>query len=179
MKLPVRYLAPLAVFVLLAAVLAIGLRLDPNRLESPLIGKPAPAFSLASLGNPAWKVGSADFTGHPWVLNVWATWCPPCREEHPNLVAIARDSTVPILGLNWRDQRAPALQWLSQLGNPYAAVAFDPEGRTAIDWGVTGAPETFLIDANGIVIWKHVGPLTVEDWNGEFLTRLPRAAASP
>lgn len=179
MKFPLRYLGPALGFAALAAVLAVGLRLDPNRLESPLIGKPAPVFSLESLGNPAWKVGSADFAGRAWVLNVWATWCPPCREEHPNLVAIARNSPIPIMGLNWRDQRSLALEWLAQLGNPYVSVAYDPEGRTAINWGVTGAPETFLIDAQGVVVKKYAGPMTTEVWEKEFLPLLQVAGKSP
>ncbi len=175
MKLPIRFLVPVLLFAGLAGVLAVGLRLDPNRLPSALIGKPAPVFSLESLGDPAWKVGSADMARQAWVLNVWGTWCPPCRQEHPALVAIARENRVPMVGLNWRDDRALALNWLAQLGNPYVSVAFDPEGRTAIDWGVTGAPETFLIDADGVVIQKYVGPMTEEVWKREFLPLLPAA----
>lgn len=179
MTLPLRYLGPAIGFAALAIVLAIGLRMDPNRLPSPLIGKPAPVFLLESLGDPAWKVGGADFSGRPWVLNVWATWCPPCRQEHPALIAIAKESPVPIMGLNWRDERIPALRWLEELGNPYASVAFDPEGRTAIDWGVTGAPETFLIDAKGVVIKKYAGPMTVDLWRQEFLPLLQPGEAKP
>ena len=172
MTLPLRFLAPALLFAALAAVLAIGLRHDPNHLPSALIGKPAPSFSLESLGDPAWKVGSSDLSGQAWVLNVWGTWCPPCREEHPTLVAIARENRVPMMGLNWRDDRSLALKWLAQLGNPYVSVAYDPEGRTAIDWGVTGAPETFLIDANGIVVAKYVGPMTMDIWQKEFVPLL-------
>jgi cytochrome c biogenesis protein CcmG/thiol:disulfide interchange protein DsbE len=172
---PWRFLMPVLVFAALAAVLAIGLRLDPNRLPSPLIGKRAPDFSLESLGDPAWKVGTTDMAGRAWVLNVWGTWCPPCRDEHPTLVAIARENRVPLVGLNWNDDRALALRWLAQLGNPYVSVAYDPEGQAAIDWGVTGAPETFLIDADGVVVKKFVGPLTMEVWREEFLPLLATA----
>ena len=101
--------------------------------------------------------------GPAWLLNVWATWCVGCRDEHATLLAIARENRVPMMGLNWSDDRALALRWLAQLGNPYVSVAYDPEGRTAIDWGVYGAPETFLIDADGHVVKKHVGPMTLED----------------
>lgn len=175
MKIPWRFLAPALLFAALAAVLAIGLRMDPNRLPSALIGKPAPQFSLESLGDPGWKVGTADLARQAWLLNVWGTWCPPCREEHPTLLEIARENRVPIVGLNWNDDRTLALKWLAQLGNPYVSVAYDPEGRTAIDWGVTGAPETFLIDANGIVVKKYVGPMTMDVWQREFVPLLPAA----
>jgi cytochrome c biogenesis protein CcmG/thiol:disulfide interchange protein DsbE len=165
-------LAPL-VFAVLVGFFVVGLRQDPGEIPSPLVGKPAPGFSLESLGDPTWKVGSGDYSGRPWVLNVWATWCVGCRDEHQTLLAIARDNRVPIVGLNWRDDRALALRWLEQLGNPYVSVAYDPEGQTAIDWGVYGAPETFLIGADGKVVRKHVGPLTAEIWERDFLPLLP------
>lgn len=171
-----RYLVPAASFALLVAIFLKGLGQDPSRIESPLIGKPAPEFSLESLGDPAWKVGSADFSGRPWLLNVWATWCSGCRDEHETLLAIARENRLPIMGLNWRDDRALALRWLAQLGNPYASVAFDPDGQTAIDYGVYGAPETFLIGADGTVLRKRVGPLTPEIWREEFLPLLSAPA---
>ena len=167
-----RYLIPAASFALLVAIFVKGLGQDPGQIDSPLIGKPAPSFSLESLGDPDWKVGSADFAGRPWLLNVWATWCSGCRDEHETLVAIAEENRLPMMGLNWRDERALALRWLAQLGNPYVSVAFDPEGRTAIDWGVYGAPETFLIGADGTVLKKHIGPMTPEIWRDEFLPRL-------
>jgi cytochrome c biogenesis protein CcmG, thiol:disulfide interchange protein DsbE len=168
-----KFLAPAAAFAVLVSFFFFGLHQDPGRIPSPLIGKPAPAFRLESLGDPAWMVGSADFAGKPWILNVWATWCVGCRDEHRALLAIARENRAPIVGLNWRDDRGLALRWLEELGNPYVAVAFDPEGRTAIDWGVYGAPETFLIGADGAVLQKHVGPLTAEIWEREFLPHLP------
>jgi cytochrome c biogenesis protein CcmG/thiol:disulfide interchange protein DsbE len=173
-----RFILPAAAFAVLIVFFVIGLRRDPGTIPSPLIGKPAPAFSLESLGDPAWRIGSADFAGRAWILNVWATWCAGCRDEHGALLAIARENRVPIVGLNWRDDRSLALGWLEQLGNPYAAVAFDPEGRTAIDWGVYGAPETFLVGADGRVLKKHIGPITVDAWQREFVPLLPAAGAA-
>lgn len=175
MRFPPRFLLAPIVFAILVGFFVVGLQRDPGRLPSPLIGKTAPAFSLESLADPSWKVASSDFTGEPWVLNVWATWCVGCREEHEGLMAIARTRQVPIVGLNWRDDRALALGWLAQLGNPYVSVAYDPEGRTAIDWGVYGAPETFLIDADGKVMQKHIGPLSPAIWERDFVPLLPAA----
>jgi cytochrome c biogenesis protein CcmG/thiol:disulfide interchange protein DsbE len=172
MKIPARFLLPGLAFAALVGFFIIGLRQDPSEIRSPLLGKPAPAFALESLGDPAWNVGSADFSGRAWLLNVWATWCGGCREEHDTLLAIARENRVPMMGLNWRDDRNLALRWLEQLGNPYVSVAFDPEGRTAIDWGVYGAPETFLIGADGTVLQKRIGPMTMEIWQRDFVPLL-------
>ncbi|HET8692105.1 MAG TPA: DsbE family thiol:disulfide interchange protein [Steroidobacteraceae bacterium] len=179
MRIPLRFLVPTLGFAILVGFFVVGLKRDPGVLPSPLIGKPAPEFTLESLGDPAWKLSPADFRGRHWVFNVWATWCVGCRQEHETLLAIAREDRVPIVGLNWRDDRALALRWLGQLGNPYAAVAFDPEGRTAIDWGVYGAPETFLMDARGIVVWKHIGPMTLDAWRRDFVPRLPAPESTP
>ncbi len=179
MRIPLRFLLPAIAFAVLVGFFVVGLQRKPGEIPSPLIGKQAPAFSLESLADPARKVGTADFRGRPWVLNVWATWCGGCRQEHAALLDIARANRVPIVGLNWRDDRALALRWLSQLGNPYVTVAYDPEGRAAIDWGVYGAPETFLIDAGGRVIRKQIGELTTEAWERDFVPLLPPAAASP
>jgi cytochrome c biogenesis protein CcmG, thiol:disulfide interchange protein DsbE len=175
MRMSWRFLLPAIAFAILIGFFVVGLQRDPGAIPSPFIGKPAPEFSLESLGDPGWKVGTADFAGRPWLLNVWATWCAGCRDEHAVLLAIARENRAPLVGLNWRDDRTLALGWLAQLGNPYVSVAFDPEGRTAIDWGVYGAPETFLIDADGRVVKKHVGPLTMEIWQREFRPLLPAA----
>ena len=175
MKQSLRFLVPVVIFAALVAFFIVGLQRDPSEIRSPLIGKPAPAFALESLADPAVRVGSADFPGRPWLLNVWATWCGGCREEHETLLAIARENRVPMMGLNWRDERALALQWLAQLGNPYVSVAFDPVGRTAIDWGVYGAPETFLIGADGKVLHKRIGIMTPEIWRNEFLPLLAAA----
>jgi cytochrome c biogenesis protein CcmG/thiol:disulfide interchange protein DsbE len=179
MRLPWRFLLPAIAFAVLVGFFVIGLQRDPGSIPSPLIGKTAPAFSLESLGDPAWKVGTADFAGRPWVLNVWATWCGGCRDEHATLLQIARENRVPIVGLNWNDDRALALRWLAQLGNPYVSVAFDPQGRTAIDWGVYGAPETFLIGADGRVVRKHVGALTMAAWRRDFEPLLPVRGRAP
>ncbi len=172
-----RFLLPIAAFAALVVFFVIGLQKDPRRIPSPLIGKPAPAFDLPSLGDPDWRVSTADFAGQPWLLNVWATWCGGCREEHDVLVEIARSQRVPMVGLNWKDDRALALQWLQRLGNPYVAVAVDQEGRAAIDWGVYGAPETFLIGADGRVLQKQIGPLTMAIWQRDFLPLLAQAGA--
>jgi cytochrome c biogenesis protein CcmG/thiol:disulfide interchange protein DsbE len=172
-----RFLIPGAIFILLAGVLYIGVVRSPNKstMTSMLIGKSAPAFTLPSLGQPGAQVKSADFAGHPWVLNVWATWCFECRNEHDELLRIAGENRVPLVGLNWRDEDDPARAWLAQLGNPYTAVAVDREGRTAIDFGVYGAPETFFIDARGQVLYRHVGAMTREVWQREFESRLSGA----
>ena len=135
-------------------------RPDRESLPSPLIGRPAPQFSLPLLHEPGREVTSAELLGEPYLLNVWGSWCPACRTEHPVLERYAATGRVRIIGYNWKDERADALRWLQQFGDPYALVLVDYEGRTAIDWGVYGAPETFLVDAKGIVRWKHVGPLT-------------------
>jgi len=170
-----KFIIPFAVFTLLGAFLFIGLYRDPSYVPSPLIGKPAPEFTLPSLQDPAFPIASKDLAGKPWVLNVWGTWCGGCREEHETLVAISKQNAVPLIGLNWKDDDSAAQQWLRQLGNPYAAVATDHEGRTAIDWGVYGAPETFLIGPDGTVLYKHIAPMTFEVWNKEFLPRIEAA----
>lgn len=175
----VRFLVPLLVLAALAALFWFGLFHGNQReISSPLIGKPAPAFTLPALADPQRQVTSESWKGRPYLLNVWATWCVGCRVEHELLVEIARSNVVPILGLNWKDDRALAIGWLRQLGDPYADVAFDEIGRVAIDWGVYAAPETFLVDADGRVVYKHIGPLTSEKWQNDFLPRL-RAAGSP
>ncbi len=170
-----RYLIPVLIFAGLVAFFAIGLKRDPRYIPSPLIGKPAPAFELSAVEDPARKVSSRDFQGRMYVVNVWGTWCVGCREEHATLLEIARSNVVPIVGLNWKDELPLAQQWLQQLGNPYVATAFDPEGRVGIDWGVYGAPETFLVDGNGVVQYKHIAPLTMEVWQREFLPRIRQA----
>jgi len=172
-----KFVVPLAVFALLGAVLALGLNRDPSFVPSPLIGKTAPAFKLPSLQSPEYFVDSNELRGRPYVLNVWATWCVACREEHEVLLQISRLKQVPIVGLNWKDDPAAAREWLEQLGNPYAAVAQDSEGRVAIDWGVYGAPETFLVGADGGILYKHITPMTLEVWNKEFVSRLEGATS--
>jgi cytochrome c biogenesis protein CcmG/thiol:disulfide interchange protein DsbE len=157
-----RYLIPLVAFVVLAGFLAFGLKLDPHEVPSPLIGKPAPAFSAALLSRPDQSVTREQLLGKVWVLNVWASWCAPCREEHPIWVAYARNSAAPIYGLNYKDRGPEAQAWLQQLGNPYAESLVDPQGQIGLDYGVYGVPETFVIDKQGIVRYKHVGPISAE-----------------
>jgi cytochrome c biogenesis protein CcmG/thiol:disulfide interchange protein DsbE len=161
-------LAPLGGFALLSALLAAGLRLKPREVPSPLIGQPAPDFDLPHLHDAAQRVSPAQMRGQVWLLNVWASWCAPCRTEHPLLVAVARDAGVPLLGLSYKDDPRSAQEWLRALGDPYRAVAVDREGRAAIDYGVYGVPETFVIDRAGLVRHKHVGPLTPQAWAGEL-----------
>jgi len=170
-----RFVVPLGVFALLVVVLWIGVLRSPEKsnIPSPLIGKPAPQFQLPNLTDPAAVVDSKQLRGRWYIFNVWGTWCSGCRAEHAQLLAMQQATTVPIVGLNWKDDEAQALQWLAQLGNPYTTIAVDKEGRIAIDWGVYGAPETFLVDPNGIVVHKHIGPLTPEAWARDFVPRLP------
>jgi cytochrome c biogenesis protein CcmG, thiol:disulfide interchange protein DsbE len=157
-----RYLVPLALFLVLAGFLGFGLNLNPREVPSPLIGKPAPAFKAPLLARPDQTLSREQLAGKAWILNVWASWCTPCREEHPLWVAYARQSPVPIYGLNYKDQRQAGLTWLQQLGNPYTESLADPDGRIGIDYGVYGVPETFVIDRAGVVRFKHVGPITTE-----------------
>ena len=173
-----RFLIPAAVFLALAGVLYIGVVHAPNKstMQSALLGKTVPAFDLPVLGNPGTTLTNTQLAGRPWVLNVWGTWCVACREEHAALLAIAQQNAVPLVGLNWKDEDEAALEWLKQLGNPYAVVAVDKDGRTAIDFGVYGAPETFFIDGDGRIQYRHVGAMTAEVWQREFLSRLPRGA---
>jgi cytochrome c biogenesis protein CcmG/thiol:disulfide interchange protein DsbE len=168
-----RFLLPLGAFALLVAVLAIGVRRAPDKgtIDSPLIGRPAPRYVLPDLLDPQKPFDSREYAGRWHVVNVWGTWCVGCREEHGVLVDAHRAGSLPIIGLNWKDDDAAALAWLAQLGNPYAAIPTDRDGRVAIDWGVYGAPETFLVDPRGIIVYKHVGPLTPDIWAREFVAR--------
>jgi len=177
-----KFLLPFAAFLGLVVLFALGL--NPNRdihaLPSPLIGKPAPLFSLSQVNDPTSTVSNESLKGQVYVLNVWGTWCPECRVEHPALLAIAKQNVVPIIGMDWsidhdEQERQKARQWLEQLGNPYNEVAFDQDGRTVIDWGVTAAPETFLVDGHGRVIYKFVSPVTDQVWEHEFLPRIAAA----
>jgi cytochrome c biogenesis protein CcmG/thiol:disulfide interchange protein DsbE len=170
----------MAVFVALVVVLAIGIEHSPQKgiIASPLIGKPAPPFSLPSLADPVRAVASADLKGRWYLLNVWGTWCFECRAEHQMLLEARDAHALPLIGLDWKDDDAQAREWLTQLGNPYEAVALDHSGSTAVDFGVYGAPETFLINAQGIIVYKYVGPLTRDVWTNEILPRLPPHAAA-
>lgn len=169
-----RYLLPLGVFVALVALLGVGLSLNPREVPSPLVGKALPEFTLAQLRDPHKTLSHSDLGGRPVLLNAWATWCVECRREHPLLVDIARAGDVPVYGLNYKDQRADALQWLQSLGDPYVASGFDGDGRVGIDLGVYGLPETFLVDADGTIVHKHIGPLSPEIWEREFVPVIAR-----
>ena len=156
-----KLLLPIAFFAF-AAVLYFGLFRDPREIPSPLIGKPAPAFSLEQLSDASKKISPADLKGKVWLLNVWASWCPNCKDEHPDLMDLQKSGKVTIVGLNYKDKRELGLDVLRKAGDPYIVSAFDPAGKGALDWGVYGAPETFLIDAEGIIRAKHVGPVSPE-----------------
>jgi cytochrome c biogenesis protein CcmG, thiol:disulfide interchange protein DsbE len=164
-----RYLIPLVLFIGLVAFLAIGLGRDPHEVPSPLINKPAPAFQLTQLHDPGKQFSAAEMRGKVWLLNVWASWCVSCREEHPVLVQLSRTGGVPIYGLNWKDQRDDAISWLTELGNPYVLSVSDSEGRVAIDYGVYGAPETYLIDKNGVIRFKQIGPIDQDTLDKKIL----------
>jgi cytochrome c biogenesis protein CcmG/thiol:disulfide interchange protein DsbE len=157
-----RFLLPLAIFAVLVVFLALGLNLDPHEVPSPLIDKPAPAFAAPSLAKPELTIQRDDMLGKVWILNVWASWCGACRDEHPILVEFSRHTKVPIYGLNYKDSRPDGLGWLRQLGNPYTDSIFDADGRIGINYGVYGVPETFVIDKAGVVRMKHIGPVTPE-----------------
>ena len=157
-----KFLLPLCVFFGLVAFLAAGLKLDPKEVPSPLIGKAAPAFSLTRLDNSTQQIRRDDLLGKVWMLNVWASWCVACREEHPLLVEFSKQKLLPVYGLNYKDGRPEGLQWLTRFGNPYDASLFDSDGRVGIDWGVYGVPETFIVDQKGVIRFKHIGPLSAE-----------------
>ncbi|MDX6529169.1 MAG: cytochrome c biosis protein CcmG, thiol:disulfide interchange protein DsbE [Blastocatellia bacterium] len=165
-------LLPLVLFIGLVAFLLVGLRRDPHEIPSPLINKPAPAFQLKQLQDPTKTFSAAEMRGKVWLLNFWGTWCVACRDEHPLLVQYSKTAAVPIYGVDYKDERATALQLLEDEGNPYTLTASDPEGRLSIDYGVYGAPETFLIDRNGVIRYKQIGPITEEAWQKEILPRV-------
>lgn len=165
---------PLAAFGLLAALLGVGLTLKPREVPSPYIGKPAPAFALPRLDDGTKRLGPADLRGQVWVLNVWASWCGPCRDEHPVLMAAAQAGGVPLVGLNYKDDPRNAQEFLLRLGDPFLGTATDRDGRAAIDYGVYGVPESFVIDRTGIVRHKHIGPLTLDVWQRELLPLIRR-----
>ena len=155
-----KFLLPLAIFLGLVLFLAKGLKLDPREVPSPLIDKPAPAFALTRLDNPDQTIRRDDLLGKVWMLNVWASWCVACRQEHPLLVEFSKLKVVPIYGLNYKDTRVDGMQTVARFGNPYDASLFDNDGRIGIDYGVYGVPETFVVDKQGVIRFKHTGPLT-------------------
>jgi len=175
-----RFTIPLVAFALLVVVLAVGIRQSPDKdlIPSPLIGKPAPDFSLPSLTDPGQRVSSTQLRGHWFIFNVWGTWCYACREEHPMLLKIRQAGVIPVIGLDWKDDRGDALSFLKDEGNPYQSIAVDHDGSEAIMWGVYGAPESFLVDPQGIVVSKFIGPITEEQWRQQILPRLTMSAGA-
>ena len=163
---------PLIIFLMIIYLMYKGLSLDPTTIPSPLLDKPVPEFSLPSLLAADVSLTNNTLQGQNYLINVWATWCVGCRIEHDYLKFIAISSGLPILGLNWRDDEALALNWLTELGNPYQDIAFDPDGRVSIDFGVYGAPETYLVSADGTIAYKHIAPLNDDVWNTEFIPRI-------
>jgi len=167
-----RFLLPLVGVVILIPILILGLRSDPSALPSQYIGKPAPQFSLPTLKDPSKTLSTADLKGQVSLVNIWATWCGGCRTEHGFLMELARTNTIPIYAIDWRDNRPDALNFMNQLGDPYVASGFDEDGRVGIDWGAYGAPETFLINAEGMVVYRFTGPLNRALWEQEFVPRI-------
>lgn len=157
-----RYLLPLGIFVLLVLLLGVGLSLNPREVPSPLIGKPAPQFQLPQLHDTAKTFAPKEMLGKVWMLNVWASWCTGCREEHPVLADFAKSGLTPVFGLNYKDQRDDALAWLKRYGDPYQVSLVDTDGRVGIDYGVYGVPETYVIDKQGVIRYKRIGPVTPE-----------------
>jgi cytochrome c biogenesis protein CcmG, thiol:disulfide interchange protein DsbE len=169
-----RFVIPIGLFAALLGFFYMGLGRDKESLPSPLIGKPAPGFEVRRLDGQG-NFSTQDMLGQAYVLNVWGSWCIGCRQEHAALMEISRRKEIPIVGLDWNDQDAAALEWLQTLGNPYVLTAVDADGRVAIDYGVYGAPETFLISAQGQVVHKYVGPLDIQVWESQFVPRLKAA----
>jgi cytochrome c biogenesis protein CcmG/thiol:disulfide interchange protein DsbE len=168
---------PLVVFLVLVGFFAKGLFLNPREVPSPFIGRTAPAFTLPLVGDANAAFSPADMRGKVWLLNVWAPWCVSCRQEHPVLMQIAQQGQVPIVGLNWKDRDREAAALLARNGSPYVAVPDDLDGKVGINYGVTGTPETYVIDAQGIVRMKHVGPINAEIWQEKFEPKLKELGA--
>jgi len=164
-----KYLIPLVIFLILAVFLAIGLTRDPHELKSVLINKPAPAFRVPELKVPEKTISNEDMRGKVWLLNVWASWCVACRQEHPVLMEMARMKLAPIVGLNYKDARDEGIANLQRAGDPYVVSAFDQDGRVGIDYGVYGVPETFVIDKRGVIRYKQIGILTPEIVTGTLV----------
>jgi cytochrome c biogenesis protein CcmG, thiol:disulfide interchange protein DsbE len=162
-----RFLLPVAVLLGLLVLLGVGLTLNPREVPSPLVGRPAPAFDLPRLDDAA-RLRSAELQGQPRLVNYWASWCTPCLQEHPLLMRLAREQQVSLLGINYKDAPEDASAWLARHGNPYSVVAQDLDGRVGLDWGVYGVPETFVLDAQGVILHKHIGPLTETAWREQI-----------
>lgn len=173
-----RFVLPLLLFVVLLMFLWVGLSLNPREVPSPLIGKPAPSFQLTRLDDPTKMLAEKDLRGQVWLLNVWASWCVSCREEHPVLVQLSKRGVVPVYGLNYKDQRAAAQAWLAKNGDPYKLSMTDPDGTVGIDYGVYGVPETYVIDKAGVIRYKQIGPLTPEALSERILPLVQQLQAS-
>ena len=167
-----RFLVPLIAVVIMLPILYMGLQSDPSALPSQYIGKAAPVFDLPTVKDPNQRISSADLVGEVSLVNIWATWCVGCRQEHGFLNELSQRGAIPIHAINWRDNRADAVQWLDKYGDPYIASGFDGDGRVGIDWGAYGAPETYLIDADGTVVYRFTGPLNAALWEQEFVPRI-------
>ena len=174
-----RYLLPLLGFVILAGFLGAGLKLDPKLIPSPLINKSAPEFSVPTLFDAAQFIGTEQFKGQVWLLNVWASWCVACRQEHPLLNELAKQNLLVIVGLNYKDKRVDAINWLAELGNPYTIIAHDLKGDVGIDFGVYGVPESFLIDKKGQIRYKQIGPFTPESIENQLLPLVKNLQSEP
>lgn len=172
-----RYLLPLATFLVLIGFLAVGLNLDPRLVPSPLIDKPAPDFTASQLRDANQSISRADLMGQVTLVNVFASWCVACLDEHPLLTQLARAGIVSIYGLNYKDNREDASRWLARHGDPYTAIAFDPSGRIGLDWGVYGVPETFIVDREGIIRYKHIGPISPQSLQETILPWIDRLKA--
>jgi cytochrome c biogenesis protein CcmG/thiol:disulfide interchange protein DsbE len=168
------YLVPLLIFAALAVILGIGLSLDPRKVPSPLIGKPVPEFSLPPVKGRTLGLASADLKGEVSLVNVFASWCVPCRQEHPIFMDLRKRGVVPIHGLNYKDKPDDAARWLDELGDPYTRTGADLDGRVAIDWGVYGVPETFLVDRDGRIAYKHIGPVTPQIMSEKLMPLIER-----
>jgi cytochrome c biogenesis protein CcmG/thiol:disulfide interchange protein DsbE len=168
---------PLVLFVVLVGFFAKGLFLNPREVPSPFIGRTAPAFTLPLVGDANASFSPADMKGRVWMLNIWAPWCVSCRQEHPILMQIAESGRIPIVGLNWKDKAREAEALLARTGSPYVAVPEDLDGKVGIDYGVTGTPETYLIDQAGIVRLKHIGPISPDVWQTKFEPKLKEVGA--
>lgn len=172
-----RFLLPLVIFAVMVGFLFVGLNLNPREVPSPLVGKPAPMFSLPRLDNPEQVISPKDMLGKVWLFNVWASWCAACRDEHHVLLALSESGAVPLYGMDYKDTREEGQRWLDQGGNPYLAVAVDADGRVGIDYGVYGVPETYVIDKAGVIAYKQIGPITEEVLRDKILPLVKKLQA--
>ena len=169
-----KFLIPIILFALLGVLLAYGLKLDPHKIPSPLVDKPLPTFSLPTLEDPKKIITNADLRGQVVMVNVWASWCVACKQEHPVLLEVAQRKQIPIIGLNYKDKPADASKVLETEGNPYNMIIVDASGRTGIDWGVYGVPESFIVDKQGVIRYKQIGPITPEVWEKTLWPRIQK-----